>query len=722
MSQPKIVIVPETKDTKVPWKNGLGDTGFISSLPAGKNQVSDSFIWRLVENKAINDCSFSVRPGFDVVLLQLPNADNTDNSMVDQFNSLPLLHHNDQETPVKWKPLVPYTYNGEWPTTCRITQHLKYIAFHYNRQKAQVQVALETICHQGATDDGICDGDGDNTSSKTAIPQPTSKILLGNYTIVYVVSGALNVQIDQDGSTNRVLTQGETLILERNDESEPTDFAMTPAQSSQDLYETLEKKKSVTTAVPNNARLELYQDDPVQDATVFIIQVNLKTERQASSTWDLPGISPPPVRRGSVIIYDDQPFWPLSDEPSFNASSADLTGAAPSPQSTAKEGCTHPNLSTKYWESARHYRPPVFSARYVNESEVPPPIVRDTLVIEEFPIGKISTAWINMVKQGLSEWIKVPVIIARGFEEGPVVGITAVVHGNELNGVPCIHRVITDIDVNRLKGTVVAVPCVNVPGYLRFSREFSDGKDLNRLFPGQENGTASQMYAYNLLTKIIERFNILIDLHTASFGRVNSYYVRSDMNDPGSAILAKLQQPQIILHNSGQDGTLRSAASSRGIKAITVEIGNPQLFQNQYVQWSYMGVMSILSYLGMFSLDPSLSMTPGATPGDDYTKHLPRVTPSPSTVFCSKGFWIYTRTGGVLEVYPGVNTVVRKGALIARIKNIFGNIVDEIFSPVTGITIGRSSNPVAMAGDRVLHLGIIKKENEILPTVAKENY
>ena len=123
-----------------------------------------------------------------------------------------------------------------------------------------------------------------------------------------------------------------------------------------------------------------------------------------------------------------------------------------------------------------------------------------------------------------------------------------------MNGVPCIHRVITDIDVRCLKGTVVAIPCVNTPGYLRFTREFSDGRDLNRVFPGQEEGTASQVYAYNFMTKIVSRLGYLIDLHTASFGRVNSYYVRADMNDPLSGALARLQQPQIILHNSGQDG------------------------------------------------------------------------------------------------------------------------------------------------------------------------
>ncbi|KAJ3223281.1 hypothetical protein HK099_001322 [Clydaea vesicula] len=674
---------------KQPWKNGLGVTYHILIHPSSKDFNSDNFIWRFVRSQADHDCSFSVLPGFEVVLLQLP-SENVD---LKNLRSFPVLRHNDQENLISWKPLVPYTYDGEWLTTCR--------------KLAEVTVALETICSIGSGVDGNLerDGDGDFVDSqeneKDIAANPTTKILLGNFTIVYVVKGAINVQIEQEEST-RYVAEGETLIIERDEESEPTDFAMTPVASKNNLFEASENEERTLKrhgrAISAGLNVPFDRSAKSEDATVFVIQINLKIERKMSSSWDIP-LFPPPVHRGSIIIYDDQPFQPISEtEPNI----AEGTSIANSLKA---------KLSTQYWESASHYRPPVFSARYVNESEVPPPIVRDSLVIEEFPARKISTCWINMVKQGLSEWIKVPIIIARGVEEGPVVGITAVVHGNELNGVPCIHRVITDIDVNRLKGTVVAVPCVNVPGYLRFSREFSDGKDLNRLFPGQEFGTASQIYAFNLLSKIVERFNILIDLHTASFGRVNSYYVRSDMNDSGSAVLAKLQQPQIILHNSGQDGmfffknlifenmlgTLRSAASARGIKAITVEIGNPQLFQNQYVQWSYMGVMSILSYLGMFSsasptwppevteeLMKIASAGEGKTDPFLSTKSFPAM-PAPSTIICSKGFWIYTKTGGVLEVYPGVNTVIRKGAMIARIKNIFGNIVETIFSPASGI-------------------------------------
>ncbi|EGF76998.1 hypothetical protein BATDEDRAFT_28088 [Batrachochytrium dendrobatidis JAM81] len=757
---PKIQVYPNESYVHLPWKNGLGETAEIAVYPPNRNFRKDPFMWRLSLSEVRDSCSFSLFPGYDIALFLLPES-GANAPIRGNLSAPAVLYHNDQATPVPIKPLVPYTYKGEWPTTCSVNASpLKHLTFTSNRRVAKVSMSLETISRHGANgDDGVGDEDENSSddellelsskdsahppisnlgSQPTTNPQttaetttsPTNRLLLGNFTIVYVVSGSIKVTIEGD-SEPRTLLQGQTLVCERDDDCTPSDLIMTPILKPMGLT-TLPSHTPLVVGSLNISELPgASQLKEPREAKILLIDIHLfHPDRQGSYIFDssatdlfnlaasstaaqntttishgitnvMAQAAQPPLpdvsnfqrgRSGSIIVYDDQPLWVVPKEMDKPAMLADANAHKS-------------NLTTQYWESAHQYRPPVFSARYQNESDVPPPVIRDSLVIEEFPTGKISTVWINMVKQGLSEWLRVPVIIARGTESGPVVGITAVVHGNELNGVPCIHRVISDIDVNHLKGTVVAVPCVNVPGYLRFSREFSDGKDLNRLFPGQESGTASQMYNYHLMNKIINRFNYLIDLHTASFGRVNSYYVRSDMNDPVSAVLAKLQQPQVILHNSGQDGTLRSAASSRGIKAITVEIGNPQLFQNQYVQWSYMGVMRILSYLNMFT-----SNTPEPN------------TPQPKTILCSKGFWIYTHTGGVLEVYPQVNSVIRKGDLIARIKNIFGNIVDEIFASSHGVTIGRSSNPVAMAGDRVLHLGIIKKENEVLAREAKENY
>ncbi|KAJ3130038.1 hypothetical protein HK098_006750 [Nowakowskiella sp. JEL0407] len=779
---PRISVLESNNGKSMTWKNGLGTTSEIAIFPPHKDFQKDDFIWRLSSSEILDSCSFSVFPGYDIALLLLPEKGANVQPRGNIHSSPAILTHNDQETGVPFKPLIPYTYNGEWTTQCHVkSAPLNHLTFITNNRFTNVSITLETICPHGFAGDGHCDIDSDHESGSVTPIRPStpelilkskirtlstqtvtkdeepdaavqvdgdvdkkttnaetdrilsslvdmkeslpdfgknnskkgpanSKMLLGHFMIVHVITGSVHIDIDGDVEKTRIVKSGQTLICERHDESAPTEYSITPVNPKKlPLPSGLKGVQRFNLLFINDNNLFLFKEH--HDATLVVIQISLKRERttsflentQSASTVSLSNFSRM-SRRNSIIVYDESP-----SRISRLESQASFPDEMKSP-SNVPIGYTTSGLPVKFWESARHYRPPIFSARYQNESDVPPPEVRDTLVIDEFPKGKISTLWINMVKQGLSEWIKLPVIVARGAEEGPVVGITAVVHGNELNGVPCIHRVITDIDVNHLKGTVVAVPCVNVPGYLRFMREFSDGKDLNRAFPGSETGTASQIFAYALMTKIINNFNYLIDLHTASFGRVNSYYVRSDMNDQVSATLAKLQQPQIILHNSGQDGTLRSAAMARGIKAITVEIGNPQLFQTQYVQWSYMGVMRILSYLNMFTMDSRNMQDDIDNAEKDKADAMPSAsatatTPAPTTLVCSKGFWIYTKTGGVLEVYPSVNTVMRKGDLIARIKNIFGNIVDEIYAPCNGVTIGRSSNPVAMAGDRVLHMG-----------------
>ncbi|KAI8803150.1 hypothetical protein BJ742DRAFT_761789 [Cladochytrium replicatum] len=743
---PDITLIRSTDGKRMPWKNGLGETTELAIYPDSKDYRKDEFIWRLAISEVLDSCSFSVFPNYSVAMLLLPEQGALYPQQQQGRSLSPAsLHHNDHEAGVPLKPLIPYVYQGEWPTQCRVNNGpLKCLVFMANSRYTIVALNVETICPHGLSNDGHCGFESDVESGfgtpnpvhspKSLVAQATtnaasasvassifagnelvpplpnrathnstSKILLGHFTIIYVIRGAIKASFEGDTKSSRLVSAGQTLVCERHEDAAPTDLTMSPLAGSTE------------------------DEGSHIDATILVIQANRKRERRGSIIDCGSSVSMSSLarsRRGSIIVYDDQPlpvFSPLESQLSLSdVSQAALAAATANANAVASAGNTaNPGLQVKFWESAKHYRPPVFSARYQNESDVPPPMVRDDLLIDEFPKGKISTLWINMVKQGLSEWLRIPVIVARGTEDGPVVGITAAVHGNELNGVPCIHRVISDIDVHRLKGTVVACPCINVPGYLRFTREFSDGKDLNRVFPGAESGTASQIYCYQLMQKLIHHFEYLIDLHTASFGRVNSYYVRSDMNDTVSAVLAKLQQPQIILHSSGQDGTLRGAAMQKGIKAITVEIGNPQLLQNQYVQWSYLGVMRILNYLNMFTSDPLQS--PNGTADDPAWLSL-GTPPPPTTIVCSKGFWIYTRTGGVLEVYPAVNTVVRKGALIARIKNIFGNIVEEIFCPSHGVTIGRSSNPVAMAGDRVMHLGILRKEGEALPAIAKENY
>ncbi|KAI9498660.1 hypothetical protein BDB00DRAFT_798987 [Zychaea mexicana] len=698
------------------WKNGLGYTSEISIYPPKKDFKTEAFFWRLSKHRIDANCNFSVFPGYECTTIVLPSGHE---------NVTLLLNHKGEEMSTKVKPLFPYSWNGSWVTSCRVSNPpITNLQFMVKKNLGTAQFYVEKIGQPISNESG----------------ETGKKLLLGSFALVYVVDGFVRITLDENHMHGHsvLLSPDETLYIERDEEASPTSIFIqaadaTGAVGGHDLDATVitmqisEVKQSTTAMSVEDSIGRLSHS--MLEASISAAQ---QQQQQNKSTGTAPSQRREPRRKGSLVVYDDQPLvgnalastaggpdiktivtsaepMPI---PGSTSGAADADALASSLQTTelasVDEGMRRDSIAMirGNLDTSQVYAPPNF-ALLPQDTDVPPPVVRDRLVVEDFPVNTISTAWIKMVKQGLSEWIRLPAIVCRGAEEGPVVGITAAVHGNELNGVPCIHRVVSEIDVKKLQGTVVAVPCVNMVGYLQFKREFADGRDLNRQFPGKEDGFASQVYCYHLMNKVISQFNYLIDLHTASFGRINSYYVRADMNDSGSAILARLQQPQIVLHNSGQDGTLRSAAAARGIKAITVEIGNPQLFQNQYVQWSYMGVMRILDNLGMFTLNL----------GPDQVMLGP-----PNTVLCSKGFWIYTRTGGVLEVYPGVNTIIRKGDVIARIKNIFGNVVDEYRSPCGGIVIGRSSNPVAMSGDRILHLGVIKRRGETLPKEAKENY
>ena len=122
-----------------------------------------------------------------------------------------------------------------------------------------------------------------------------------------------------------------------------------------------------------------------------------------------------------------------------------------------------------------------------------------------------------------------------------------------------IQRLFREIDVNELRGTIIGVPVVNVPSFMRKKRRFNDGVDLNHIMPGKKNGNVSQIYAYRFIERLVKHFDYLIDLHTASFGRVNSYYVRADMEQEATKELALLQNADIIVHNPPSDGTLRGA-------------------------------------------------------------------------------------------------------------------------------------------------------------------
>lgn len=323
------------------------------------------------------------------------------------------------------------------------------------------------------------------------------------------------------------------------------------------------------------------------------------------------------------------------------------------------------------------------------EQAVPPARIVNHLAVSEYDVG-ISRVFVELVGDGLATGVRLPVLVARGAKPGPVFGITAGVHGNELNGIPVIHELFRAIDVGALAGTVVGVVTVNIPGLHLNQREFIDGNDLNRIMPGRANGSEAQVYAHRFLHRVLVDFNYLIDLHTASFGRVNSLYVRADLEDERTAAMAYLQRPQIIVHNHASDRTVRGAAMDMGIPAITVEIGDPQRWQRKFTDPALAGVTAVLKWAGLTDL------TRNGHAGD---------VPLQGPILCAQSEWMYTDRGGLLEVLPGLRHRVAKGELLARVSNAFGDPIREFRAPYDAVVVGKSTNPVGYTGARIVHLG-----------------
>ncbi len=317
------------------------------------------------------------------------------------------------------------------------------------------------------------------------------------------------------------------------------------------------------------------------------------------------------------------------------------------------------------------------------------------LKIEEAPKGEVSKYWLHFINNGMSQPVYVPIIIARGNEDGPILGLTAAIHGDELNGIPIIQKVFDEIDPNQLKGTLVGVPGLNAISVNLDRRRFVDEEDLNRNLPGKENGNRSQQYAFRIFDKIVRHFDLLVDMHTASFGRVNSMYVRADLSNDTMLHMANLQGADIILDNkgipsfgqsAGANRTLRAEAVLHGIPSITVEYGNPQVYQQEMTSRGIDGVLNLLGWLQM--IDRPFEEKPA--------------------VLCKKSYWIYTNDGGLLDVPVELTQELKKGDLIGVLRNPFGDVIQQYFAPEDGVVIGKSTNPVNMNGGRIIHLGIKK--------------
>lgn len=339
---------------------------------------------------------------------------------------------------------------------------------------------------------------------------------------------------------------------------------------------------------------------------------------------------------------------------------------------------------------------PTWSERPLSTDHIDPALVQP---------GVLDRLRVDVLAYASGEQVQVPVLVARGASDGPVLGLTAAIHGNEINGIPVIHRLLRSFDPAHLRGTVIAVPVLNVPGFRAHTREFRGTVDLNRIMPGKADGAVGQRYANHLMERVVAPMDLLIDLHTASFGRINSLYVRADMRHPAVAEMARLLSPEIIVHNEATDGTLRDAAQDAGIPSVTLEVGNPNRFQRKMIREAHEGVLAIMARLGMVDEDEI-----DYQPRDEDAEDEPAIE-------CGRSAWMYTNEGGLLDVEVDITERVRAGQRLGQLIGIDGDLLETYTAAHAGIIIGRATNPVGHSGARILHLGEIGGVPDLDPTL-----
>ncbi len=304
--------------------------------------------------------------------------------------------------------------------------------------------------------------------------------------------------------------------------------------------------------------------------------------------------------------------------------------------------------------------------------------------------GETREIYLKVSESFLSSSILIPVTVIRGKKSGPTAFVSAAIHGDEINGTDIVRRLIFDIDHEQLSGTLIAIPVVNIPGFLGQTRYLPYHRDLNRYFPGKKNGHNAERIAHRLFKEVVSKCDFGIDLHTASSGRSNLPQVRGDMSDPSVRKLARAFGATVMVNQIGVRGSLRREATQAGVPTILFEAGEAGRFSKRVSQAGLRGVLNVLA---------EMKMLPAST-----AQKRP-----PFQVIVRESDWIRAEKGGILDLEIRPGDLIYKGDTIGEILNPFGRTVTQIRAPVTGIIIGITTQPITIPGTGIAHVARLKK-------------
>jgi len=302
--------------------------------------------------------------------------------------------------------------------------------------------------------------------------------------------------------------------------------------------------------------------------------------------------------------------------------------------------------------------------------------------------GELASINVPIVDLYTGTSLSMLVKVINGRRPGPVLFVCAAIHGDELNGVEVIRQLLKRKSLRSIRGTLIAVPVVNVHGFLDQSRYLPDRRDLNRSFPGSAKGSIAARMANTFIEEIVSKADYGIDLHTGAINRSNLPQVRADLTDTRNLELAKVFGAPVIVSSKILDGSLRQCASERGFPMLVYEAGEALRFDELSIRAGLRGVLKVMRHLGMLPQNSAAKPT--------------------APVIADATSWVRAPASGIVSSKVDLGTRVVEGQALAVIGDPLGEAETRVIAPFDGIVIGRNNLPLAHEGDALFHVASFK--------------
>jgi len=287
--------------------------------------------------------------------------------------------------------------------------------------------------------------------------------------------------------------------------------------------------------------------------------------------------------------------------------------------------------------------------------------------------------------------LTMPVHVIHGNKPGPRLFVSAAIHGNELNGIEVIRRLMLQPALKILRGALLMVPMVNVYGVLDKTRYLPDRRDLNRCFPGSPEGSLAARLADLFMSEIVANCRYGIDLHTATVHRNNLPQIRANLDDAHTLALAQAFAAPLLLNSRRPDGSLRKSAAEKNVTMLLYEAGEALRFDENCILTGVQGIIRVMQHLDMLDCDK-----PFTEPVQE-----PRIAHSST--------WLRASVSGIFRSSAALGALVKRDANVGVINNPASHTETKVIAPFTGLVIGRSELPLVYEGDALFHIARLEE-------------